>query len=88
MIDMLAENPAEMSYCEVRACKSKEAILKSWGGRIENKEGKEEGRDMERKAGKGKDGYKKEMKERENGEKVTPIFCPKITKNGKQCELS
>lgn len=64
-----------MSHCQVRACKSKEVILKSRGRRMENEEGKEEERDMERKAQKGKDDYNKEMKERENGEKATPVFC-------------
>lgn len=65
MIDMLEENPAEMSHCQVRACKSKEVILQSWGRRMENEEGKEEERDTERKVWKGKAGNNKEMKERE-----------------------
>lgn len=39
-----------MSHGQVRACKSKEIILKSRGRRMENEEGKEEERDMERKA--------------------------------------
>lgn len=46
---------------------------------MENEEGKEEERDMERKAQKGKDDYNKEMKEREYGEKATPVFCLGVT---------
>lgn len=65
MIGMLEENPAERSHCQVRACKSEEVILQSWGRRMENKKGKEEGRDRERKVWKGKDGNNKDMKERE-----------------------
>lgn len=65
MMNMFKENYSEMSHCQVRAFTSKEIILKSWGWRIKNKERKEEERDIERKAGKGKNDYNKEMKERE-----------------------
>ena len=49
MIDMFEENTCEISHCPVRTCKSKEIILKSCGGRTENKEGKETERERGRK---------------------------------------